>query len=102
MRKEVVVLGTSRASHSGISAVVNTFARDGLCERWRVRYLPTHEDGPAIRKALVFAAAWLRFVALILAGRVALVHVLAASRASFWRKLLFIGPAIALNVPYIF
>jgi glycosyltransferase involved in cell wall biosynthesis len=102
MHKEVVVLGTSRRSHSGISAVVNTFSRDGLCERWRVRYLTTHKDGSGLRKALTFTAAWLVFVSLLLTGRVALVHVLAASRASFWRKLLFIVPASALRVRYIF
>ena len=38
---------------------------------------------------------------LLLAGRIALVHVHIASDASFWRKSLFIVPAHLLRVPYV-
>jgi glycosyltransferase involved in cell wall biosynthesis len=100
-RKYIVMLGTSLYTMGGISAVVNEYRHAGLFNRFPIIYLPTHADGGALKKIGICAAAWLRYMGLLLLGRVALVHAHAASRASFWRKCLFLFPAFALRVQSI-
>jgi glycosyltransferase involved in cell wall biosynthesis len=99
--KRIVMLGSRRDVRGGVSAMVNVCFGHGLFERWEARYLPTHCDGGKARKAALAAASLARFVALLAAGRVALVHAHIASGASFWRKLAFLAPARAAGVPYI-
>jgi len=101
MARRVVMIGSSRATHGGISSMVNVYFRAGLFERWDAEYLETHCDGSKARKALKAAGAWLAFMARLAAGSVALLHVHIASDASFWRKALFIVPARALGIPYV-
>jgi glycosyltransferase involved in cell wall biosynthesis len=73
----------------------------GLFKRWNARYLPTHTDGGKLAKLGLAARSWLVFLGLLLRGRVALLHVLLASNASFWRKALFVLPARLAGVPYV-
>jgi glycosyltransferase involved in cell wall biosynthesis len=47
-----------------------------------------------VQKLRRMVGAWLRFMALLLTGRVGLLHVHLSSRASFWRKLAFVAPAL--------
>ena len=99
--REIVMIGTSRDVRGGISAMMNVYYAHGLFERWNARYLATHRDGSKAAKLVQAAKIWLAFMALLLAGRVALLHVHIASNASFWRKALFIVPAHLLRVPYV-
>jgi glycosyltransferase involved in cell wall biosynthesis len=99
--KSVVMVGTDRGTQGGVSAVIEVYARSGLFERAGVCYLASHVDGSAARKLRVLAAAWCRCMLLLCRGRVALLHVHSASRASFWRKCLFLLPAFALRVPTV-
>lgn len=99
--KRIVMIGSSRATRGGISALVNVYHAHGLFERWDAEYLETHCDGSAARKAMKALACWLAFMARLLTGRVSALHVHIASDASFWRKALFVLPAHALGVPYL-
>ncbi len=101
MKKRIVMIGTALEARSGIAAVVNVYVAHGLFRRWRASFLATHADGAKLRKACVAAKAWLEFMALLLTGQVALLHVLGASHASFWRKAAFIFPAHLAGVPYV-
>ncbi len=101
MRRRIVMIGTRRDVRGGISAMVNVYFAQGLFGRWDARYLATHRDGSKASKALQAAGSWIAFMAMLLAGRVALAHVHIASDASFWRKSLFIVPAHLLRVPYV-
>lgn len=76
-------------------------AEHGLFERRDVTYVATHCDGTARDKALRALRAWLEFTGMLLRGRVALLHVHLNSDASFWRKALFVVPAIFFGVPYV-
>jgi glycosyltransferase involved in cell wall biosynthesis len=95
------MIGTSPGARSGIAAVVEVYEAHGLFRRWNVRYLATHADGGKLRKAALALTSWLRFCGALLAGRVALLHVLIASNASFWRKSLFAWPARLAGVPVV-
>jgi glycosyltransferase involved in cell wall biosynthesis len=101
VRKQILVIGTAPGARSGIAAVVQVYMAHGLFRRWNARYLPTHADGGRVAKALLAARSWLKFLGLLFARRVALLHVLLASNASFWRKALFVLPARLAGVPYV-
>lgn len=95
------MLGTDVETMGGIASVVNVYRAAGLFERYPVVYLATHCDGGVAAKLRVMAAAWLRYLVLLLRGQVALVHVHTASRASFWRKLPFFAAARLLRIPAV-
>jgi glycosyltransferase involved in cell wall biosynthesis len=99
--QRIVMLGTGFQTMGGISAVVNEYRHAGLFERFPVLYLPTHVDGSNRAKMHAVMVAWMRYMLLLLCGRIALIHVHIASDASFWRKCLFIYPAMLLRVPSI-
>ena len=101
MARRIVMIGSAREVHGGISAMVNVYFGHGLFGRWEAEYLATHCDGSKARKAAKAASSWLAFMARLLLGSVALLHVHIASDASFWRKALFIVPARLFGVSYI-
>jgi glycosyltransferase involved in cell wall biosynthesis len=99
--RQIVMLGTRFDTMGGISSVVNVYRDGGLFERCPVTYLATHCDGSAMQKLSIFITAFFRFAALLLTGRMGLVHVHMSSRASFWRKSCFLLPAYLFRIPAI-
>jgi glycosyltransferase involved in cell wall biosynthesis len=100
-RKRIVMLGTRFDTMGGISAVVDVYRKYGLFDRFPVSYLATHRDGSAWDKLTTLLKALLVYCRWIFRGEVALVHAHTSSRASFWRKSLFLWPAILLGRPVI-
>jgi glycosyltransferase involved in cell wall biosynthesis len=101
-RTRLIMLGTAFDTRGGISAVVNTYRAHGLFERWPIEYIETHCDGGAWRKARTALAAVRRLVVSLASDRNAIVHIHGASRASFWRKSIFMAIALAARCPVIF
>jgi glycosyltransferase involved in cell wall biosynthesis len=101
MQKKILMIGTALDVRGGISAVVNVYIAQGLFARRELHYIATHCDGGKLRKAMKALRAWVAFMARLLTGRVALLHVHIASDASFLRKSLFVAPAHWLGVPYV-
>jgi glycosyltransferase involved in cell wall biosynthesis len=80
------MVGTALEGRGGVAAVVSVLRRHGLFERESVRYVATHRDGPPLVKArLLLSGVWQTLVACA-GGHPAIVHVHAASHASFLRK----------------
>ena len=100
--RTIVVLGPSCRTRGGVSAVIASHQAAGLGERWPLVHLETHGDGNRWTKLRIAVAALIRFFALVVAGRVSLVHVHSASDASFFRKSAFIAIALAARLPVIF
>lgn len=99
--KSIVMLGTAMETMGGIAAVVRVYEQAGLLQRYGVRYLATHCDGSRWRKLAAMLRAYFVFAGLLLCGRVGLVHVHLASRASFWRKSGFFLLAFLFRIPAI-
>ena len=99
---QVVMIGTDPATHGGIASVVNAWAEAGLLARWPVTYVATHRDGTRLEKLLRAVDALVAFAALACRVPCAVLHVHAASRASFWRKLPFIAAALLMRWPVVF
>lgn len=73
----------------------------GLLERCKLTYIPTHHDGGVVRKLQAFLVGWFRFMGMLVCRKVGVLHAHTASRASFWRKSLFMMPAFIARVPVI-
>ncbi len=97
----VVMIGTSPETQGGISTVVNVLDNAGLLRRCDVDYIITHRDGGTWTKVAAVLRTWPRFIIRLLRGRVAMLHAHTSSRASFWRKCLFIVPAILVGTPVV-
>lgn len=98
----IVVLSTSLTTQGGIAAVMRAYVRAGLFERWPVIHISTHRDGSAIAKLHTAVFGLVRYLHLLAIGKVRLVHVHAASDASFWRKSIFVWIALAARRRVIF
>jgi glycosyltransferase involved in cell wall biosynthesis len=96
----VVMIGTSPLNRGGISTVVQSYRAAGFLERWHVQYLTTHTEGPKLRKAWYMLRAVLAFTA-VLARPPTFVHVHLATRASFWRKLVFVAMSSLRGIPIV-
>ena len=98
----VVMLGTSFETHGGISSVLKTYRSAGLFDRWPIEFVATHRDGSFFAKASQALRALAAFIGLLVRHRHAVLHVHSASRASFWRKSVFMALALAARWPVIF
>jgi glycosyltransferase involved in cell wall biosynthesis len=100
--KRLIMLGTAFETRGGIATVVNAYRVWGLFERWPIDYVPTHCDGSALRKLLTAVKALLTVIALLARHRRVVMHVHCASRASFWRKSIFMMIGTLAKCPIIF
>jgi len=98
----LIMLGTAFDTRGGIAAAINVYRAQGLFERWPIEYVPTHCDGGAVRKLLTAVKALLRVIVLLARHRRVVMHVHSASRASFWRKSIFMAIGMAAKCPVIF
>lgn len=97
----VVMLGTSFETRGGVASVLETYRDAGLFERWPVDYVATHRDGTKLEKFLKAVDGVCMFLALLCRVPRALLHVHTASRASFWRKSVFMSAALLARWPVI-
>jgi glycosyltransferase involved in cell wall biosynthesis len=100
--RRIVMLGTSFETHGGISSVVNAYRAAGLFARWPIDYVQTHCDGGYFAKGSCAIGAFFSMAFLALRHRDALLHVHAASRASFWRKAVLMSIARLAGWPIVF
>jgi len=96
------MLGTSFETHGGISSVVNAYRAAGLFARWPITYVQTHCDGGYFSKWSCAIGAFFSMLFLIARHPAAVLHVHAASRASFWRKAVLMSLARLAGWPIVF
>lgn len=82
----ILMVGTALEGKGGVAAVVSVLRQDGLFERERVRYVATHREGSKAAKAKDALCGFWNTLLACFGQHPAVVHVHAASRASFVRK----------------
>jgi glycosyltransferase involved in cell wall biosynthesis len=80
------MVGTALEGRGGVAAAVSVLRRHGLFEREAVRYVATHRDGTPFVKARLLLTGSCQTVVACVGRHPAIVHVHAASHASFLRK----------------
>lgn len=97
--RQILILGT--AARGGIRSVVNAYEAAGFYTPGRSRFLASHVEGGMLARLGTAARAYLTVAALLLASRVALLHLHMSMRGSFWRKALFLWMGRAAGVPVV-
>jgi glycosyltransferase involved in cell wall biosynthesis len=82
----VLMVGTALEGRGGVAAVVAVLRRHGLFERESVRYVATHAEGKRLAKACGAVSGFWQTLRVCAGQHPAVVHVHAASHASFLRK----------------
>ena len=90
-KKKILMVGPDRSVHGGISAVVNALYDAGLDRYADIEYIGTMREGSKLKKLMVAAGAYIRFLRAL--GKADIVHIHVASDMSFERKRLFIRAA---------
>lgn len=98
----VLMIGTALGGRGGVASVVEVLRAGGLFERESVRYLASHCEGTHLAKADAALKAFWHTLLACVRERPAVVHVHAASRASFARKSLLLLLARAAGCQTIF
>ena len=88
-RQRVVMLGPALSVKGGVSSV-EALLIDALSDRFDIKHVATLSEGGSFTKLATAITALGRFIGLAVTWRPDLVHVHFASRASFWRKSIFI------------
>jgi len=88
-RPRVIMLGPALTVKGGVSSVESLLI-EALSARFQVKHVSTLVDGGPLRKLMAFFSGLLHFIWLSITRRPSLVHIHFASRASFWRKSIFI------------
>lgn len=101
-RQVNLMIGTDKAGQGGISSVISVLERDGFFQRHNIRYIASHIDGTRWEKFSKAIEALLSILLICAASRPSIVHVHAASRASFMRKSIFLGVARVFGCKTIF
>lgn len=84
------MLGSAREVRGGISSVVNAYFNSTLSRKYNIIYIPSHIDGNKPAKLIQFIKSLFLFQKYIFSKRVGIVHIHSASRASFYRKSIFV------------
>lgn len=97
-----LMIGTDKTGQGGISSVVSVLERDGFLQRKNIKYIPSHVDGTRWKKLSKAIEAFFSVLMICTISRPLIVHVHAASRASFIRKSIFLGIARTFGCKTIF
>ncbi|MCZ2498222.1 glycosyltransferase [Xylophilus sp. Kf1] len=95
----IVMAGTS--APGGIAQVIKGYDRDGIFDKWEVRWVKTHVAGTRWKRWAAAAVGLGTVCFWLTCRRVELVHTHAAMRGSFWRKSLLVGMCRLFRVPVI-
>lgn len=87
----VVMLGTGVETRGGIASVVSSYRANGLFERWPIDYVATHRDGSKLLKLATALQAFFVLLYDVVRYPRSVMHVHGASRASFWRKSVYMA-----------
>lgn len=96
------MVGTSPETMGGISTVVTAYMNAGLFQRCNIEYISTHCDGSGFKKLKTAFLGFVKFLGKLCFNKIKIVHIHVSSRASFWRKSLFIVIANLFGKKIIF
>lgn len=86
--QKILMIGPGRKAQGGISTVINNYYDAGLNNKISVKFISTMEEGSKLKKLLIMIKALLIY---IITFNYNILHVHMSSRASFYRKSIFIN-----------
>jgi glycosyltransferase involved in cell wall biosynthesis len=95
------VLLISTCCPGGIQSMIETLLASQFAKSWKMSVICSHKNGPMFRKLLLALRAYVSCAYRLLRGDVAVIHIHAAERGSFFRKSIFLWMAKAFGVPVV-
>lgn len=99
---KILMLSTDLHGQGGVASVVSVYQGSDSITNWPIVFVATHCSGSYLDKIFIFFKSFIFCAKTMFKGEVALVHVHTSSRASFWRKSLFIILALICRVKVVF
>lgn len=87
------MIGTGPTGRGGIASVITVIINDDFSRAHAVRYVVSHTDGGAVKKLILTCTSFCSVLGICAFSSPQIVHVHSASRASFYRKSLFLAVA---------
>lgn len=97
-----LMIGTDPAGKGGIASVITVFMASGFLQQYAVRYLCSHAESGLLKKLVLFVRTGAELIKYCIFSRPCIVHVHAASHASFIRKALLLAVARSFGCKTIF
>ena len=88
--RRVLMIGPSLRRKGGIVTVEKCLLANWPAGRWKIRHIASVADGPRWRKLIQAIVALVRFLYATLSWKPHVAHIHFSSRASFWRKSVFV------------
>ena len=92
-----VMVGPGQECQGGVASVIAAYAQAGLFADGSVLLISSYSGGSLVKKLAVAALAMLSYARILLRGQAPVLHVHVCSRASFWRKSVFIWMALLMR-----
>jgi len=90
MKIAILMIGPGRDVKGGIPSVVNIYFKSDLLKDYNIIYISSHIDGNKFVKLIQFIKALFLFCRYMPVKDIKIVHIHSASRASFYRKSIFL------------
>lgn len=97
-----LMVGTDAAGRGGVASVINVLGEAGFLRDHDIKYVVSHSDGGAGSKLVLACTSFLTILGICAFSRPKVVHAHSASRASFYRKSLFLAVARVFKCKTIF
>ena len=86
----ILMIGPSKDVRGGISTVINSYIHSEIANKYNVILLSSNVDGSRFTKLFQFLKSIFNFLWIMILKDIKIVHVHTASRASFYRKSIFV------------
>lgn len=90
--------GPADTVKGGIRTVVNQYFSNQDWKTVELRYIPTHVEGPILKKALFFMMQFCKLLVAYVAEKPDIIHMHVSERGSFWRKAMVLNTFRKLGV----
>ena len=89
-KPKIIMVGPARGVKGGVSSVVNVLLGSALVERYDIHYISSHHDKGLVVKLWYAMRGFVVFAYKAVLYQIPVVHIHMASRASFFRKSIFV------------
>ena len=101
MKRRICMIGPDPKVMGGVAAVVAGYLNSSLARDNDLKYISSHKDGSKLKKLMVAAWAYLRFIWMCIFTKPDIIHIHSSFGASFYRKIIFIIIGKWFSIPIV-
>lgn len=101
LKVKICMVGPDPKVMGGIASVVTGYLNSSMVRDYDLKYISSHKDGSKLKKLMVAAGAYLRFIWICIFNRPDIIHIHSSFGASFYRKMIFIIIGKLFSIPVV-